>query len=77
MDGKPARTATAELPAELWLDAARRPARFTLEASTGMSQGGPARGATDYRDRGKPVDIEPPPADQVVDLGELMKKRGT
>ncbi|MET8995591.1 hypothetical protein [Amycolatopsis sp. NPDC004169] len=77
LDGKPARTSTAKLPAELWLDAARRPARFTVDLSTGFPQGDPARGTTDYRDWGKPVDIQPPPADQVADLGELMKKMGT
>lgn len=73
---KPATTATAKLPAELWLDAAQRPARFTIDMSAGFAQGGPTRGATDYGDWGTPVDIQPPPAEQVVDLSELMKMMG-
>jgi hypothetical protein len=79
LDGKPARTTTAKLPAELWLDAARRPVRFAVDMSAGFPPGGPSptKGTTDYRDWGTPVDIQPPPADQVVDLGELMKKMGT
>ncbi len=76
IDGKPATTSTAKLPAELWLDAAGRPARFTIDLSAGFRQGGSFTGATDYRDWGKPVDIQPPPADQVVDLGELIKQMG-
>ncbi|WP_410606734.1 hypothetical protein [Amycolatopsis sp. lyj-109] len=76
LDGKPAKAATAKLPAELWLDAARRPARLTIDMSTGFPEGGPATGATDYRDWGTPVDIQPPPADQVVDLSELIKTMG-
>ncbi|MEV7094900.1 hypothetical protein AB0M80_18885 [Amycolatopsis sp. NPDC051045] len=79
MDNRPAKPVTAKLPAELWLDAARRPARFTIDMSSGFPQGAltPATGTTDYRDWGRPVDIQPPPADQVVDLSELMKKMGT
>lgn len=80
VDGKPATAITAKLPAELWLDAARRPVRFAVDLSAGFPPGGgpnPAKGTTGYRDWGKPVDIRPPAADQVVDLGELMKKMGT
>jgi len=76
VDGKPAKPIVAKLPAELWLDTAGRPARFTIDLSTGFAQLRPATGATDYRDWGKPVDIQPPPADQVVDLSELMKMMG-
>jgi hypothetical protein len=68
----------AKLPAELWLDAARRPVRFSIDMSPGSAEGTAAiKGTTDYRDWGKPVDIQPPPADQVVDLSELLKKMGT
>ncbi|EOD64748.1 hypothetical protein H480_30291 [Amycolatopsis vancoresmycina DSM 44592] len=81
VDGKPAKITTAKLPAELWLDAARRPVRFAVDLTAGApagAHGDPTlRATTDYRDWGKPVDIQPPPADQVVDLGELMKKMGT
>ncbi|MET8847893.1 hypothetical protein [Amycolatopsis sp. NPDC004625] len=80
-DGKPVRTAIAKVPAELWLDAARRPVRFAVDFTAGApagAHGDPTlRATTDYRDWGKPVDIRQPPADQVVDLGELMKKMGT
>ena len=38
---------------------------------------GNLKGTTDYRDWGDPVDVPEPPADQVVDLSELMKKMGT
>lgn len=69
---------TGKLPAELWLDTANRPLRFTIDLSPGF-HGAPTtvKGTTDYRDWGDPVDIPPPPADQVVDLSELMKKLGT
>ncbi|MEV6827045.1 hypothetical protein [Amycolatopsis sp. NPDC051102] len=77
VNGKPAKAVTAKLPAELWLDAARRPVRFAVDLSAGLPQAVPTRGTTDYRDWGTPVDIRPPAADQVVDLGELMKKLGT
>jgi hypothetical protein len=81
MDNKPAKAITAKLPAELWLDAARRPVRFAIDLSAGMPEGArgaeTTKGTTDYRDWGKPVDIQPPPADQVVDLSELIKKIGT
>lgn len=76
VDGKPAKPVVAKLPAELWLDAARRPVRFTIDLTAGFTRERPATGATDYRDWGTPVDIQPPPADQVVDIGELMKQLG-
>ncbi|WP_410623535.1 hypothetical protein [Amycolatopsis sp. cmx-8-4] len=78
LDGKPAAPVTGKLPAELWLDAALRPVRFTVDLSPGFEQPGPTvKGTTEYRDWGKPVTIEAPPGDQVVDLSELLKKLGT
>jgi hypothetical protein len=80
LNGKPAEPITAKLPAELWLDAARRPARFTIDLTSGFPQTsapGTVKGTTDYRDWGDPVEIETPPADQVVDIWELIKKMGT
>ena len=80
MNGKPAEPITAKLPAELWLDAAQRPARFTVDLTSGFPQPGTPmtfKGTTDYRDWGDPVEIETPPADQVVDIWELIKKMGT
>ncbi|MEV6879451.1 hypothetical protein [Amycolatopsis sp. NPDC051128] len=79
-NGKPAKPITAKLPAELWLDAAQRPARFTVDLASGFPQPGTLatfKGTTDYRDWGDPVEIETPPADQVVDIWELIKKMGT
>jgi hypothetical protein len=80
-DDKVDKPMTAKLPAELWLDAARRPVRFALDLTTGVpknTQGDPtAKATTDYRDWGKAVDIPVPPADQVVDISELLKKMGT
>lgn len=63
----------AGVPAELWLDAAQRPARFAVEVpgpATGL------KGTTTYHGWGEPVDIQAPPADQVVDAAELLKKMG-
>jgi hypothetical protein len=80
-EGKPDKSMTAKLPAELWLDAARRPVRFAMDATAAFpknTQGDPtAKATTDYRDWGKAVDISPPPADQVADITELLKKMGT
>jgi hypothetical protein len=77
VNGKPAEPITAKLPAELWLDAAQRPARFTVDLTSGFAQPVTVKGTTDYRDWGDPVEIEAPPADQVVDIWELIKKMGT
>lgn len=63
----------AKLPAELWLDAAQRPARFAVEVpgpATGL------KGTTTYHGWGEPLDIQAPPADQVVDAAEPLKKMG-
>ena len=80
-DDKVDKPMTAKVPAELWLDAARRPVRFALDLTTGVptnTQGDPTtKATTDYRDWGKAVDIPVPPADQVADITELMKKMGT
>ncbi|WP_309235373.1 hypothetical protein [Amycolatopsis sp. SID8362] len=63
----------AKVPAQLWLDAAARPVRYAVDFTAGPAA---AKGTTDYRDWGKPVDIQAPPADQVVDEAELLKKLG-
>ncbi|MCR6482245.1 hypothetical protein M8542_05430 [Amycolatopsis sp. OK19-0408] len=79
VDGKPAPPVTAKLPAELWLDTADRPARFTIDLSPGFppaAADAAVKGTTDYRDWGDPVEITAPPADQVADLSELIKKIG-
>jgi hypothetical protein len=80
-DDKVDKPMTAKLPAELWLDAARRPVRFAIDLTAGSPpnlQGDPtAKATTDYRDWGKAVEIPVPPADQVADITELLKKMGT
>ena len=75
LDGKPAKPVTAKLPAELWLDATQRPVRFAVELP-GLGPGTGLKGTTAYHGWGEPVDIQPPPADQVVDAAELLKKLG-
>ncbi len=62
-----------KVPAQLWLDAAARPVRYAVDFSAAPA---PAKGTTDYRDWGKPVDIPAPPAGQVVDAAELLKQLG-
>ncbi len=64
--------AAAKVPAQLWLDIAARPVRFAVDFPGSV----PIKGTTDYRDWGKPVDIPAPPADEVVDAAELLKKMG-
>ncbi|MEU5259373.1 hypothetical protein [Amycolatopsis sp. NPDC021455] len=80
-EGEADKPMTAKVPAELWLDAARRPVRFAVDLTAGSPpnpQGDPTmKATTDYRDWGKAVDIPVPPADQVADITELMKKMGT
>ncbi|OXM61434.1 hypothetical protein [Amycolatopsis vastitatis] len=80
-DDKVDKPMTAKLPAELWLDAARRPVRFAVDLTTAApknTQGDPTvKATTDYRGWGKAVEIPVPPADQVADIAELMKKMGT
>lgn len=79
VDGKPAPPITGKLPAELWLDTTNRPLRFTIDLTPGYPAT-PAvaaiKGTTDYRDWGDPADITAPPADQVADISELIKKIG-
>ncbi|RSM41117.1 hypothetical protein DMA12_25245 [Amycolatopsis balhimycina DSM 5908] len=81
VNGQVDKPMTAKLPAELWLDAARRPVRFAIDltaASPSNLQGDPTlKATTDYRDWGKAVEIPVPPADQVADITELLKKMGT
>ena len=70
-----------KIPAELWLNKDNLPVQMTMDQGPMMQAMG-VPGATSaqftmkYSDWGTPVDVSAPPADQVVDLGELMKKAG-
>ncbi|MEV6874826.1 hypothetical protein [Amycolatopsis sp. NPDC051128] len=70
-----------KLPAELWLNKGNLPVQVTMDQGPMMQALG-APGAGDskftmkYSDWGTQVDVAAPPAEQVVDLGELMKKAG-
>jgi hypothetical protein len=70
-----------KIPAELWLNKDNLPVQVTLDQGPRLQARG-APGADDskftmkYSDWGTTVDVTAPPADQVVDLGELMKKAG-
>lgn len=69
-----------KVPAELWLDKDNLPVQVTMDQGPMLQAlGAPASNAKftmKYSDWGTQVDVAAPPSDQVVDLGELMKKAG-
>ncbi|MEV7036601.1 hypothetical protein [Amycolatopsis sp. NPDC051061] len=69
-----------KIPAELWLNKDNLPVQVTMDQGPMMqalgAPAGDAKFAMKYSDWGTQVDVTAPPADQVVDLGELMKKAG-
>ena len=74
-----------KIPAEIWIDKDQLPVQITMDQSEMMKQIGGAAGqnagaagkiTVKYTDWGKPVDVTAPPADQVTDFGEMMKKMG-
>jgi hypothetical protein len=69
-----------KLPAELWLNKDNLPVQVTMDQGPMMqalgAPAGDAKFTMKYSDWGTQVDVTAPPADQVVDLGELMKKAG-
>ena len=69
-----------KLPAELWLNKDNLPVQVTMDQGPMMqalgAPAGDAKFTMKYSDWGTTVDVAAPPADQVVDLGELMKKAG-
>ncbi|GAA3572453.1 hypothetical protein GCM10022222_65800 [Amycolatopsis ultiminotia] len=70
-----------KIPAELWLDKDQLPVQVTMDESALMqAMGAGAQGAgkvtVKYTDWGAPVDVAAPPADQVGDFSEIVKKLG-
>ena len=70
-----------KIPAELWLNKDNLPVQVTMDQgpmmqAMGLPGGGDAKFTMKYSDWGTPVEVAAPPAEQVVDLGELMKKAG-
>ncbi|MEU0794644.1 hypothetical protein ABZ342_31675 [Amycolatopsis sp. NPDC005961] len=69
-----------KIPAELWLNKDNLPVQVTMDQGPMMQAmgvpAGDAKFTMKYSDWGTQVDVSAPPADQVVDLGELMKKAG-
>jgi hypothetical protein len=69
-----------KIPAELWLNKDNLPVQVTMDQGPMMqalgAPAGDAKFTMKYSDWGTRVDVTAPPADQVVDLGELMKKAG-
>lgn len=69
-----------KIPAELWLNKDNLPVQVTMDQGPMMqalgAPAGDAKFTMKYTDWGTTVDVAAPPADQVVDLGELMKKAG-
>jgi hypothetical protein len=69
-----------KIPAELWLNKDNLPVQVTMDQGPMMqalgAPAGDAKFTMKYSDWGTQVDVTAPPADQVVDLGELMKKAG-
>ncbi|MEC3980686.1 hypothetical protein [Amycolatopsis sp. H20-H5] len=71
------------LPGELWLNKDQLPVQVKMDSSalaavTSKKAVAPGAGivTTKYTDWGSPVDVAAPAADQVSDLGELIKKAG-
>ncbi|WIV61203.1 hypothetical protein [Amycolatopsis nalaikhensis] len=70
-----------KIPAELWLNKDNLPVQVTMDQTAmlkalGMPGGTESKFTMKYTDWGTQVDVAAPPAEQVVDLGELMKKAG-
>ncbi|MEW2501573.1 hypothetical protein AB0878_13940 [Amycolatopsis sp. NPDC047767] len=71
------------IPMEIWVDKNQLPLQISMDESEMVKEmGGNAASAgtgkfvVKYSDWGAPVTIAAPPADQVADMGELIKKMG-
>ncbi|MFI5587963.1 hypothetical protein ACIA5G_23120 [Amycolatopsis sp. NPDC051758] len=70
-----------KIPAELWLNKDNLPVQVTMDQgpmmqALGVPGAGESKFTMKYSDWGTTVDVAAPPAEQVVDLGELMKQGG-
>jgi hypothetical protein len=70
-----------KIPAELWLDKDNLPVQVTMDQgplvkAMGVPNADGGKLTMKYSDWGTQVDVAAPPADQVADLGELMKQGG-
>lgn len=73
------RTKVAHAPTELWVDADQLPVQVTTDIGPLLKAAGvPATGSTKstvkYSEWGTPVTVQAPPADQVADFVEMIKK---
>ncbi|RSN48093.1 hypothetical protein DMC64_12885 [Amycolatopsis sp. WAC 04197] len=69
------------VPAELWFNAEQLPLKLTMDLtsvmkSTGASEAGEVKSTYTYSDWGTPVNVTAPPAPEVADYTELLKKAG-
>ncbi|WP_326836588.1 hypothetical protein VSH64_17030 [Amycolatopsis rhabdoformis] len=69
------------LPAEIWVDKNQLPRQITMDESPltqaeGKGATGLGKTTLDYTDWGAPVTITAPPADQIGDLSQIVKKLG-
>ncbi|QKW39347.1 hypothetical protein HUT06_39335 [Actinomadura sp. NAK00032] len=60
---------------DLWVDGQQLPRQMIMKTAQGAQ--GTMTVTTSYREFGKPVQIDEPPASQVTDFSELMGKLGT
>lgn len=60
---------------DLWVDGQQLPRQMIMKTAQGAQ--GAMTVTTSYREFGKPVQIDEPPASQVTDFGELMGRLGT
>lgn len=68
--------APAGIPGKEWVGTDPGSEDLVSQAAAGSAKLRPVTGATGYRGWGTPVDIRPPPAGQVVDIGEPIKQMG-
>ncbi|MEV8614050.1 hypothetical protein AB0383_40110 [Amycolatopsis sp. NPDC051373] len=69
------------LPTELWVDKNQLPRQITMDETAltqaeGTGGAGLGKSTLEYSDWGAPVTITAPPADQIADMSEIVKKMG-